>query len=197
MADKSNWYDFLIPSDDTRKAIEENLEEGKLYNRIIGEEGIDGLLIRLREEELLNEGVPEAEVSKRIKEENKYTKLSQLIPKDVSLFGEAKAAQAEAKKESIDIDEPIKYKEVEKVGLGDKDDYEVGLGESLTGAVVSGAIKIPKGIVNFGTLIYDAATGDGIDVDKSLTERFNREFEKTIFGLIENQAEEQARATSC
>ena len=75
MADKSNWYDFLIPSDDTRKAIEENLEEGKLYNRIIGEEGIDGLLIRLREEELLNEGVPEAEVSKRIKEENKYTKL--------------------------------------------------------------------------------------------------------------------------
>ena len=147
MADKSNWYDFLIPSDDTRKAIEENLEEGKLYNRIIGEEGVDGLLIRLREEELLNEGVPEAEVSKRIKEENKYTKLSSLLPKDVSLFGEAKAAQAEAKKESIDIDEPIKYKEVEKVGLGDKDDYEVGLGESLTGAVVSGAIKIPKGIV--------------------------------------------------
>ena len=196
MADKSNWYDFLIPSDDTRKAIEENLEEGKLYNRIIGEEGVDGLLIRLREEELLNKGVPEAEVSKRIKEENKYTKLSSLLPKDVSLFGEAKAAQAEAKKESIDIDEPIKYKEVEKVGLGDKDDYEVGLGESLTGAVVSGAIKIPKGIVNFGTLIYDAATGDGIDVDKSLTERFNREFEKTIFGLIENQAEEQARATA-
>ena len=72
----------------------------------------------------------------------------------------------------------------------------MGLGESLTGAVVSGAIKIPKGIVNFGTLIYDAATGDGVEVDQSLTERFNREFEKTIFGLIENQAEEQARATA-
>ena len=50
-------------------------------------------------------------------------------------------------------------------------------------------------MVNFGTLIYDAATGD-TDVDLSLTERFNREFEKTIFGLIENQAEEQARATA-
>ena len=196
MADKSNWYDFLIPSDDTRKAIEENLEEGQLYNRIIGEEGIDGLLIRLREEELLNEGLSEEDVKKRVSEENKYTKLSSLLPKDVSLFGEAQAAQTEAKKESTDIDEPVKYKEVEKVGLGDKDDYEVGLGESLTGAVVSGAIKIPKGIVNFGTLIYDAATGDGIDVDKSLTERFNREFEKTIFGLIENQAEDQARATA-
>jgi hypothetical protein len=94
------------------------------------------------------------------------------------------------------IDKPLKFKEVKKVGLGDKEDYEVGLGESLTGAVVSGAIKIPKGIINFGTLIYDAAKGDGVDVDEGLTERFNREFEKTIFGLIENQAEEQARATA-
>ena len=196
MADKSNWYDFLIPSEDTRKVIEENLEEGQLYSRIIGEEGIDGLLTRLKEEELLNEGLSAEDVKKRIKEEKKYSKLSQLIPKDVSLFGEAKAAQEEVKKEVEDIDEPVKFKEVEKIGLGDKDDYEVGLGESITGAVVSGGIKIPKGIINFGTLIYDAATGDGLDVDQSLTERFNREFEKTIFGLIENQSEEQARATA-
>ena len=196
MADKSNWYDFLIPSDETRKAIEENLEEGQLYSRIIGEEGIDGLLIRLKEEELLNEGLSAEEVRKRVSEENKYSKLSSLLPKDVSLFGEAQAAQTEAKKESKVIEEPIEYKEVKKVGLGDKDDYEVGLGESLTGAVVSGAIKIPKGVINFGTLVYDAATGDGLEVDKSLTERFNREFEKTIFGLIENQAEDQARATA-
>ena len=57
MADKSNWYDILIPSDDTRRAIEENLEEGKLYSRIIGEECIDGLITRLKEEELLKEGL--------------------------------------------------------------------------------------------------------------------------------------------
>mgnify|MGYP003133234981 CR=1 FL=1 len=196
MADKSNWYDFLIPSDDTRRAIEENLEEGKLYNRIIGEEGVDGLILRLREEELLNEGLSTEEIKKKIKEENKYKKLSQLIPKDVALFGEAQAGQVEAEKETKDIEEPVKFKEVEKVGLGDKEDYEVGLGESITGAVVSGAIKIPKGIVNFGTLVYDALQEDGIDVDEGLTERFNREFEKTIFGLIENQAEEQARATA-
>ena len=196
MADKSNWYDFLIPSDETREAIEENLEEGKLYNRIIGEEGIDGLITRLREEELLNEGLSTEEVKKRISEEKKYTKLSSLLPKDVSLFGEAQAAQKEAQKKSEDIEEPIKFKEVRKVGLGDKDDYEVGLGESLTGAVVSGGIKIPKGVINFGTLIYDAATGDGLDVDQGVTEKFNQIFEKTIFGLIENQAEEQARATA-
>ena len=175
MADKSNWYDFLIPSPETREKIEENLEEGQLYSRIIGEEGIDGLLIRLREEELLNEGVPENEVSKRIAEENKYKKLSQLLPKDVSLFGEAKAAQAEAKEATAKLEEPdVKYAEPERVGLGDKDDYEVGLGESMSSAVISGAIKIPKGVINFGTLLYDAAKGDGVDVDKSLTERFNK-----------------------
>ena len=196
MADKSNWYDFLIPSEDTKKAIAENYEEGQLYSRIIGEEGIDGLITRLREEELLNEGLSEEDVKKRIKEEKKYTKLSSLLPKDLALFGEAKAGQAEAAEKTIDIEEPVKFKEIKKVGLGDKDDYEVGLGESLTAGVVSGAIKIPKGIINFGTLIYDAATGDGIDADKSLTERFNREFEKTIFGLIENQAEDQARETA-
>jgi hypothetical protein len=196
MADKSNWYDFLIPSEDTRKTIEENIEEGKLYSRIIGEEGVDGLITRLREEELLNEGLSTEEINKRIKAENKYTKASQLLPKDIALFGEAKAAKAEAVEDVEKIDKPLKFKEVKKVGLGDKEDYEVGLGESLTGAVVSGAIKIPKGIINFGTLIYDAAKGDGVDVDEGLTERFNREFEKTIFGLIENQAEEQARATA-
>ena len=27
MADKSNWYDFLIPSEDKRKAINEGLEK--------------------------------------------------------------------------------------------------------------------------------------------------------------------------
>ncbi len=196
MADKSNWYDFLIPSEEKRKVIEEGLEEGILYSRIIGEEGVDGLIRRLTEDELLNQGLTEDEVRKRIKEEKKYTELSSFLPKDLALFGEAKAAQEEAQKESKEIEEPIKFKEVKKVGLGDKDDYEVGLGESLTGAVVSGGIKIPKGIINFGTLIYDAATGDGLDVDQSLTERFNREFEKTIFGVIENQAEDQARATA-
>ena len=96
MADKSNWYDFLIPSEDTRKAIEENIEEGKLYSRIIGEEGVDGLITRLKEEELLNEGLSTEDINKRIKAENKYTKLSQLLPKDIALFGEAKAAKAEA-----------------------------------------------------------------------------------------------------
>ena len=114
MADKSNWYDFLIPSEEKRKVIEEGLEEGILYSRIIGEEGVDGLIRRLTEDELLNQGLTEDEVRKRIKEEKKYTELSSFLPKDLALFGEAKAAQEEAKEESKKIEEPIKFKEVKK-----------------------------------------------------------------------------------
>ena len=194
---ESNWYDFLIPAPGTSDKIRDTIEEGQLYSRIIGEEGIDGLLIRLEEERLLNEGVPEEEVSKRVAEEKKYTKLSDLLPKDIALFGEAKAAQIEVKEETKKLEEPeVKFKEPKSVGLGSEDDYEIGLGQSMTGALMSSVIKIPKGVVNFGTLVYDALQGDGIEVDKSLTERFNTEFEKTIFGIIEKQAEEDARATA-
>ena len=194
---ESNWYDFLIPAPGTAEKIEEGIEEGRLYSRIIGEEGVDGLITRLAEEELLNQGLSEDEVRKRISEEKKYTKLSSILPKDFALFGEAKAARIEAEEETKKLEEPeVKFKEPERVGLGTEDDYEIGLGQSMTGALMSSVIKIPKGVINFATLTYDALRGDGIEVDKSLTERFNTEFEKTIFGIIEKQAEEDARATA-
>ena len=72
----------------------------------------------------MNEGLSTEDVKKRIKEEKKYTKLSSLLPKDVSLFGEAQAAQAEAKKDKEEIEEPVKFKEVKKVGLGDNQENE-------------------------------------------------------------------------
>ena len=76
---------------------------------------MDGLILRLREEELLNEGLSTEEVKKRIRAEKKYTELSSLLPKDVSLFGEAQAAQEEAKEEVKDIEEPVKFKEIRKL----------------------------------------------------------------------------------
>ena len=117
-----------------------------------------------------------------------------IIPKDFNIIGDAKASTIDT--EETETEEVKDIKTTDKVGLGDKDDYEVGLGQSLTGAVVSAGIKFPKGIINFGTLVYDAATGDGLDVDESVTERFNRAFDKTIFGIIESQAEEDARSTA-
>ena len=153
---ESNWYDFLIPAPGTAEKIEEGIEEGRLYSRIIGEEGVDGLITRLAEEELLNQGLSEDEVKKRISEEKKYTKLSSILPKDFALFGEAKAARIEAEEEKKKLEEPeVKFKEPEKVGLGTEDDYEIGLGQSMTGALMSSVIKIPKGVINFATLIIE------------------------------------------
>ena len=51
---------------------------------------MDGLILRLREQELLNEGLSTEDVKKRIREEKKYTELSSLLPKDGSLFEKLK-----------------------------------------------------------------------------------------------------------
>ena len=193
MAEPS-WYDFLIPSKETREAILEGIEKGKRDVRILKSEGPQALELRRKEEEFLNQGFDDETSAQLARDAIDNDKRFRIIPKDINFIGDAKASTIDT--EETETEEVKNIKTTEKVGLGDKDDYEVGLGQSLTGAVVSAGIKFPKGIINFGTLVYDAATGDGIEVDQSLTERFNKTFDKTIFGLIENQAEEDARATA-
>ena len=193
MAEPS-WYDFLIPSKETREAILKGIELGKRDVRILKEEGPEALELRRKEQEFLELGHDDETAAELAKDEIANDKRFRIIPKDINFIGDAKASTIET--EEVEEPEVKNIKTTEKVGLGNKDDYEVGLGQSLTGAVVSAGIKFPKGIINFGTLVYDAATGDGLDVDQSLTERFNRTFDKTIFGLIENAAEEDARSTA-
>ena len=193
MAEPS-WYDFLIPSEETREAIVKGIEAGKRDVRILKDEGPEALELRRKEEEFLNLGHDDDTAAQLARDAIDNDKRFRIIPKDINFIGDAKASTIDT--EETETEEVKDIKTTDKVGLGDKDDYEVGLGQSLTGAVVSAGIKFPKGIINFGTLVYDAAKGDGIDVDESLTERFNRGFDKTIFGLIENQAEEDARSTA-
>jgi len=193
MAEPS-WYDFLIPSEETREAILKGIEAGKRDVRILKDEGPEALELRRKEEEFLNLGHDDETAARLAKEAIENDPRIRIIPKDINFIGDAKASTIDT--EETETEEVKNIKTTDKVGLGDKDDYEVGLGQSLTGAVVSAGIKFPKGIINFGTLVYDAATGDGLDVDQSVTERFNRAFDKTIFGIIENQAEEDARATA-
>ena len=193
MAEPS-WYDFLIPSKEYREAILEGIEKGKRDVRILKSEGPEALELRRKEEEFLEQGFDDEMSSKLAKDAIANDKRFRIIPKDINFIGDAKASTIDT--EETETEEVKDIKTTEKVGLGDKDDYEVGLGQSLTGAVVSAGIKFPKGVVNFFTLVYDAATADGLDVDQGLTARFNREFDKTIFGLIEQQAEEDARATA-
>ena len=191
---ESSWYDFLIPSKETRDAIVKGIELGKRDVQILKGEGPEALQLRYKEEEFLDQGHDDETAAQLAKDAMENDKRFRIIPKDFNFIGDAKASTIDT--EETETEEVKDIKTTDKVGLGDKDDYEVGLGQSLTGAAVSAGIKFPKGIINFATLVYDAATGDGLDVDESVTERFNRAFDKTIFGIIENQAEEDARATA-
>ena len=193
MAEPS-WYDFLIPSEETREAILKGIEAGKRDVRILKDEGPEALELRRKEQEFIELGHDDETAKELAANAIANDKRFRIIPKDINFIGDAKASTIDT--EETETEEVKDIKKVDSVGLGEKEDYEVGLGQSLTGGVVSAAIKLPKGIINFGTLVYDAATGDGLDVDQSLTERFNRSFDKTIFGIIENAAEEDARATA-
>ncbi len=57
----------------------------------------------------------------------------------------------------------------EQVGIPSDKYSETSLNESLAGASLSGLIKIPKGVINFGTLVYDLAkkaVGKDVPIDK-------------------------------
>jgi hypothetical protein len=79
---------------------------------------------------------------------------------------------------------------------GKEVEEDASLIESLTGAGISAAIKIPKGLVTFGTLLYDAFQEEGIPVDETLTGKLNDAFEQTTLGKIEKASEEVAAETA-
>ena len=66
---------------------------------------------------------------------------------------------------------------VDKV-QGKEVEEDASLVESLVGAGISAGIKIPKGLVTFGTLLYDIFQEEGIPVDETLTGKLNEAFEE-------------------
>lgn len=92
--------------------------------------------------------------------------------------------KAPAKKKTVLVEEDERtfdIKEQERsIGIPAEEFNEVTTSQSIGSAVQSGLIKIPKGVINFGTLIYDALQEEGIDVERSLTQRFNDRFENTF-----------------
>ena len=84
---------------------------------------------------------------------------------------------------------------VDKV-QGKEVEEEVSLIESLVGAGVSAGIKIPKGLVTFGTLLTDIFRDENLPADETLTAKFNEAFDQTTLGKIEQASEEVARETA-
>ena len=95
------------------------------------------------------------------------------------------------------IEEQIRgiSKIVDKV-QGKEVEEDVSLVESLVGAGISAGIKIPKGLVTFGTLLTDIFRDQDIPVDETLTAKFNEAFEQTTLGKIETASSEVAAETA-
>ena len=79
---------------------------------------------------------------------------------------------------------------------GKEVEEDVSTVESLIGGAASAGIKVPKGLVTFGTLLYDALQEEGIPIEESATEQFNQFFEQTTLGKIEKASEEVADETA-
>jgi|6_EtaG_2_1085325.scaffolds.fasta_scaffold03132_3 hypothetical protein len=73
---------------------------------------------------------------------------------------------------------------------------EVGLSESIAGAILSGTIKIPYGWVNLTAMIADWAGEKGIPVDQSNVAKLERWFDQTYLGGAMRFGEEKARASA-
>ena len=73
---------------------------------------------------------------------------------------------------------------------------EVGVTESIYGAVLSGTVKIPKGFFNVGAMIMDAFEDEDIPIDKGRVARLERWWDSTFFGAIEAYGESKANETA-
>ena len=123
------------------------------------------------------------EEAKPIPEEEKTPFFGDVISKDTKT-GTIVEEQIRGISKIVD---KIQGKEVEE---------DVSLFESLVGAGISAGIKIPKGLVTFGTLLTDIFREDGIPVDETLTAKFNESFDQSTLGKIERASEEVAAETA-
>ena len=205
MAEDRNLLQKIIdPTEEESNKLEGIKEVGDKSMRILREEGYINLQLRVLAEKALQDGASAEDIKKRTSEARDkllndggatVKVLNFLYPGKGSRFkidDEKREFEYEKQKDSKNKGKGI----TEQVGLPSDKYNETTLGESLAGASVSGIIKIPKGVINFGTLIADLARDEDIPVDEGLTERFNKAFENTILGKIETMAEEDALQTA-
>jgi len=186
-----NFFQKLIKPTLEEKA--EFLRKKERSDRIIDlleEKGLFKTQQILKEQEALDEGVPEEEVNKMASDfDNKAVmpKIEKFIKSPIDSTVET-------------VKGVFKEPEVEETprdpGLPPEEDNEVSVTDSIGAAINSGLIKIPKGVINFGTLVYDALQEEGIPVEQSATFKFNKAFEDSFLGVIEKESEEEARETA-
>jgi len=179
----------ITPSEESKKEFLEGRELSKRFFEVYEKEGYFKAKQLLEEQKALEAGVPESEVQKMAEKNDKA-----IMPKIEKFIKDPVDSTVKVVKDTF-TKEPKIEETLRDLGLPPEENNEVSLGESFGNAINSGLIKIPKGVVNFGTLIYDAMQEEGIPVEEGATYKFNKAFEDTYLGIIEKESAEKADAT--
>jgi hypothetical protein len=192
MAKDRNFLEkFIFPTEKEQKAFKKKQAKAKVITESLEEEGLFKTLQRQKEEEALDQGVPESEVRKMASDFDKKA----IMPKIEKFIKDPIDTTVDTVKE-VFTKEP-KVQEVPRdLGLPPESENEISTSDSIGSAINSGLIQIPVGLVNFGTLMYDAMQEEGIPIEQSATFKFNNAFEQSYIGMIQKQSSEDARETA-
>ena len=192
MAKERNFLEkFIFPTEKEQKAFKKKQAKAKVITDSLEEDGLFKTLQRQKEEEALDQGVPESEVRKMASDFDKEA----IMPKIEKFIKDPIDTTVDTVKE-VFRKEP-KAKEVKRdLGLPAESENEISTSDSIGSAINSGLIQIPVGLVNFGTLMYDAMQEEGIPIEQSATFKFNNAFEQSYIGMIQGQSSEDARETA-
>ena len=190
-----NFIDKVLkPTDQEKKESKFYRKRGEAYQQYIEKQGLSEFLKRITEEKAAEENKSVEEIQKlNLKPQELTGGASEKVLKKYKVV---KMPEAEIETPAPKNMSTYDTKSGDFVLRPEERNNEVSLGDSIDAAFVSGLIKIPKGIVNFGTLVYDAFQEEGVPVDQSLTFKFNRAFEQSMLGPIAQEAEEKARKTA-
>ena len=156
-----------MADEDKKKSLKEQLEE-------LDFKSIGGLNI-------FDTPVSPSSALKRIEEGWEIEEIKQATDEAIELYPKGSKGFAEATKDKTILENA-------------EENNEVSLGESVSNAIISGAIKIPYGWAQLTAEIKDAI-GDGVPLEETNLAKLDAWFDSTVMGELMNYSEEKARAT--
>jgi len=179
----------ITPTEEQKEEFLEGKELSERFFEVYEKEGYFRAKQLLEEQRAIEDGASPEELEAMAYENDKA-----IMPKIEKFIKNPIDSTVKTVKDTF-TKEPKVEETPRELGLPPEEDNEVSLGESFGNAVNSGLIKIPKGVINFGTLVYDALQDEGIPVEQGATYKFNKAFEDTYLGIIEKESEEKANET--
>ena len=163
--------------------IKDILKEVNYYKKYGGQE-----YLRAKKEEDPNDPIFDSPIEKLKAMKESFSNIGSAVKEEFS--GEAKAytlAESQGDKEEKEEveDRPSIFDDVNV--------NDVGIGQSIAASLISGGIKTGAGFFQFGAMVMDAFSEDGIPIDESNLAKFNEIFENSYIGQIGKHSEAIAR----